>query len=77
MSGSELSALSRAHQLFAGTPRDITLDADLAHYDGLLRRAAGLNTGGGQELYQSAVDHSRVGLRSAGNTDAALAATAK
>ncbi|MFZ0906986.1 MAG: NlpC/P60 family protein, partial [Mycobacterium sp.] len=76
MSGSELSALSRAHQLFAGTPRDVALDADLAHYDRLLQRAAGLNTGGGQELYQSAVDHSRAGLRSAASTDAALAATA-
>jgi cell wall-associated NlpC family hydrolase len=74
--GSELSALSRAHQLFAGTPRDVTLDADLTHYDRLLHRAAGLNTGGGQELYQSAVDHSRAGLRSAASTDAALAATA-
>jgi peptidoglycan DL-endopeptidase CwlO len=76
VSGSELSALSRAHQLFAGTPRGVTLDADLAHYDGLLRRAAGLNTGGGQELYQSAVDHSRAALRLAATTDAALAATA-
>jgi cell wall-associated NlpC family hydrolase len=76
VSGSELSALSRAHQLFTGTPRDVTLDADLAHYDRLLRRAAGLNTGGGQELYLSAVEHSREGLRAAASTDAALAATA-
>ena len=76
MSGSELSALSRAHQLFAGTPRAVRPEADLAHYDRLLRRAAGLNTGGGQDLYQSAVDHSRVDLHSAAGTDAALAATA-
>ena len=76
MSGSELSALSRAHQLFAGTPQRVMLDADLARYDRLLQRAAGLNTGGGQALYQSAVDHSRAALRSAATTDAALAATA-
>ena len=55
MSGSELAALSRAHELFAGTTREVALDARLAPYDGLLERAAGLNTGGGHELYQSAV----------------------
>jgi peptidoglycan DL-endopeptidase CwlO len=76
VSGSELSALSRAHQLFAGTPRGVTLDADLAHYDRLLQRATEMNTGGGQELYQSAVEHSRAALRSATSTDAALAAAA-
>jgi cell wall-associated NlpC family hydrolase len=75
VTGSELSALSRAHQLFAGTPGEVTLDTDLAHHDALLRRAAGLNTGGGQELYRSAVDHSRAALRSADTTDTALTAT--
>ena len=76
MSGSELAALSRAHELFAGPTRHVTLDARAAQYDGLLKRAAGLNTVGGQELYRAAVDRSRVALRSATATDAAVAATA-
>ncbi|UQX11056.1 C40 family peptidase [Candidatus Mycobacterium methanotrophicum] len=75
MTGSELAALSRAHQLFAGTPGGVTLDPDLGHYDSLLRQAAALNTGGGQELYRSAVDNSRASVRSAVTTDAALATT--
>jgi cell wall-associated NlpC family hydrolase len=76
VSGSELAALSRAHELFAGPTRHATLDARAAQYDGLLKRAAGLNTGGGQELYRAAVDRSRVALRSATATDAAVDATA-
>ena len=76
MSGSELAALSRAHELFAGPTRQVTLDARAAQYDGLLKRAAGLNTVGGQELYRAAVDRSRVALRSAAATDAAVEATA-
>ncbi len=76
MSGSELAALSRAHQLFAGTPRDVTLDAGSTHYDALLQRAVELNIGGGQQLYQSAVDRSRETLRSAATTDAVVTATA-
>ena len=76
MSGSELAALSRAHELFAGITREVALDARLAPYDGLLERAAGLNTGGGHELYQSAVGKSREALRSAATTDAAVDATA-
>ena len=76
MSGTELAALSRAHQLFTGATRQEPLDVDAAHYDRLLQRAAGLNTGGGQELYQSTVDRGRVALRSAANADAVVAATA-
>ena len=76
MSGSELVALSRAHELFTGSTRQVRLDARLAQYDGLLKRAAQLNTGGGHELYQSTVDRSRVALRSAAATDATVAATA-
>ena len=76
MSGSELAALSRAHELFAAPTRQVTLDARAAQYDGLLKRAAGLNTGGGQELYHAAVDRGRVALRSAAATDAAVEATA-
>ena len=76
MSGTELAALSRAHQLFTGATPQEPLDVDAAHYDRLLQRAAGLNTVGGQELYQSAVDRGRAVLRSAANTDAVVAATA-
>jgi peptidoglycan DL-endopeptidase CwlO len=76
VSGSELVALGRAHELFAGPTREVTLDAHVARYDGLLEHAGGLNTGGGQELYRSAVDRSRAALRSAATTDAAIAATA-
>ena len=76
MSGSDLAALRRAHELFAGPTRQVTLDARAVQYDGLLKRAAGLNTGGGQELYRAAVDRSRVALRSAAATDAAVEATA-
>jgi cell wall-associated NlpC family hydrolase len=76
VSGSELAALGRAHELFVGATREATPDAGLAHYDRLLKRAAGLNTGGGHEFYQSAVGQSRDVIRSAATTDAALAATA-
>jgi peptidoglycan DL-endopeptidase CwlO len=75
VSGSELAALSRAHELFAGTTREAAPDVRLDPYDGLLERAAGLNTGAGHELYQSAVERSREVLRSAASTDAAVADT--
>jgi peptidoglycan DL-endopeptidase CwlO len=76
VSWSELAALSRAHELFTGPTRQVTLDAAAAPYDRLLERAAGLNTGGGHELYRSAVDRSRAALRTAAATDDAVAATA-
>jgi peptidoglycan DL-endopeptidase CwlO len=76
VSGNELAALSHAHQLFAGPTRPVPVDVEAAHYDKMLERAAGLNTGGGQELYRSAVDRSRRALRSAATIDAAVAATA-
>jgi peptidoglycan DL-endopeptidase CwlO len=76
VSGTELAALSRAHDLFAGAPREVTLQTGLARYDELLEEASGLNTGGGQELYRSVVGKSREALRSAATTDAAIAATA-
>jgi cell wall-associated NlpC family hydrolase len=73
---SELEVLSRAHQLFAGSIRQAALDPATAHYEGLseglLRRAAGVNIGGGQERYQLAVQNSREALRSAAWTDAAV-----
>jgi peptidoglycan DL-endopeptidase CwlO len=77
VSGSELAALSRAHRLFAGGSREVTLSAGTAHYDRLLERAAGLNTSGGHEHYRSAVDRGREALRSAATTDAAVAAIAR
>ena len=76
MTGSELATLSRAHELFVGTSREPTLDAGLARYDVLLQHAAGLDTCGGQGVYQSAVERSRDALQSAATTDAAVAATA-
>jgi peptidoglycan DL-endopeptidase CwlO len=76
VSGNELAALSHAHQLFAGPARPVPVDVEAAHYDKMLERAAGLNTGGGHELYRSAVDRSRKALRSAATIDAAVAATA-
>jgi peptidoglycan DL-endopeptidase CwlO len=76
VSGTELSALRRAHELFAGTTQEAALDVHPERYDGLLERAAGLNNGAGQEIYQSAVHHSREALRSATSTDAVVAATA-
>ncbi|MGH3532871.1 MAG: C40 family peptidase [Mycobacterium sp.] len=73
MSGTELEALTRAHQLFTGRTHEIALQPDTAHYDGLLQRAASLNTGGGHKFYQLAVGRGREALRSAVTTDAAVA----
>jgi peptidoglycan DL-endopeptidase CwlO len=70
---SDIEALSRAHQLFAGSTRHPTLDAGTAHYRGLLQRAAGLNNGVGHGDYQLVVDDSREALLSAAHTDAAAA----
>jgi len=75
VSGNELAALSRAHELFAGSTRQVAVDARLAPYDGLLERAAALNTTAGQGLYQSVVSRSRDDLRAAATADAAVAAT--
>jgi peptidoglycan DL-endopeptidase CwlO len=75
VSGNELAALSRAHELFAGRTQSVAVDARLAPYDGLLERAAALNTAAGQGGYQSAVNRSRNDLRAAAKADAAVAAT--
>jgi peptidoglycan DL-endopeptidase CwlO len=71
--GSEIEALSRAHQMFVGGTRHPTLDAGTAHYRGLLQRAAALNNGVGHGGYQLVVDHGREALLSAARTDAAAA----
>lgn len=73
MSGSELEALSRAYQLFAGDTAPAPVETSTTHYDGLLQRAAGLNTGGGHELYRHAVNRSRQTMQSSAATDAAIA----
>jgi cell wall-associated NlpC family hydrolase len=73
VSGSEVAALRRAHELFAGSTREVALDPRLTPYDGLLERAAALNSTAGHERYQEAVGKSRAALRSAAETDAMLA----
>jgi peptidoglycan DL-endopeptidase CwlO len=75
VTGDELAALSRAHQLFAGRNRQVAVDARLAPYDGLLDRAAALNATAGQGIYQLAVNRSRDDLRAAATADVAVAAT--
>jgi peptidoglycan DL-endopeptidase CwlO len=77
VSGNELAALSRAHELFAGRTRPVAVDGRLAPYDGLLARAAALTTAAGQGGYQSAVNRSRDDLRAAATVDAVVAATAE
>jgi len=64
----EVEVLSRAHRLFAGSPRRPTVYPGTEHFDGLLRRAAGLNPGVAQG-YWLAADHSRRRLLAAVRTD--------
>ena len=71
---SEVEALNRAHQMFAGSSRHMALDAGTGHYRGLLQRAGGLNSGVGHDRYQLAARHSREALVSAARTDAAAEA---
>jgi cell wall-associated NlpC family hydrolase len=75
VSGSELEALSRAHQLFARGTHQATLQAD-PRIERLLDDVARLNTGGRHDLYRQAVHRSRLALRSAAETDTAVAAVA-
>jgi cell wall-associated NlpC family hydrolase len=71
VSQTEVEALSRAHQLFAGSTQAPVLDAATGPYRDVLQRAARLNTGMAHGGYQLAVDHSRERLRAAAGTDAA------
>jgi peptidoglycan DL-endopeptidase CwlO len=73
----ELAALRHAHELFAGTAREVLLDARPARYDGLLAGAAALNTGAAHHDYQATVERSRDDLRSAAAVDAAVNRTAR
>lgn len=71
MSQSELEALSRAHQLFAGSTQPSSLAAGTAHYTNVLQQAARLSDKMAHGGYQLAVDHSRQRLTEAAATDAA------
>ncbi len=64
----EAEVLSRAHRLFAGSPRRPTLYPGTEHYDDLLRRAAGLNPDVAQG-YRLAAEYSRRRLLAAARTD--------
>lgn len=75
MSGSDVAALGRAHDLFAGSPGDAALDTPSPRYDRLLERSVELNGADGQQSYRSAVSRSREELSSAAATDAAVSAT--
>jgi peptidoglycan DL-endopeptidase CwlO len=68
---SDVKALTRAHQLFAGSSRRVALDEGVGDDGRLPERAVGLNSGAGQRHYQLAARHSRDTLASAARTDAA------
>jgi cell wall-associated NlpC family hydrolase len=69
----ELEILGRAHALFAGESAPARLDAGTDDQRNALTRTTGLNTGGGQDRYQHAVQSSRESLRTAVDTDARFA----
>ncbi|MGO9156433.1 C40 family peptidase [Mycobacterium sp.] len=71
---SEVEALSRAHQMFVGSSRQVALDAGTSHDRSQLERVAGLNSGAGHDRYQLAARRSRDALASAARTDAATEA---
>ncbi len=71
MNHTEVEALSRAHQLFAGSTRPTALDADTSHYRDVLQRAGRLSDKMAHGGYQLAVDHSRQRLTAAAGIDAA------
>lgn len=73
MSGADVEALSRAHQLFAGRTQPPSLDTATGHYRYVLQRAARLGNTMAHGGYQLAVDHTRQRLTEAAGTDAAAA----
>lgn len=75
MSGSDVAALGRAHELFTGITGDVALNTPAPHYVALLERSVTLNNAGGQRLYQPTIDRSREALHSAAATDAAINTT--
>lgn len=74
MSVGEVEILSRAHALFGGAAREVSVgggaDGGLGHIEQRLRQIADQSVGG-QANYQNAVHASRTALRSAARTDAA------
>jgi peptidoglycan DL-endopeptidase CwlO len=68
---SEVEALTRAHQLFAGSSRRVALDLGTSHDGRLFEWATGLDSGAGQRRYQRAARRGRDALTSALRTDAA------
>jgi peptidoglycan DL-endopeptidase CwlO len=73
MNESEIEVLSRAHRLFAGDPRQPTLDGGTAHDREMLNHASHLNHTVAQGRYRLAADRGRQRLLSAARTDAAAA----
>ncbi|ORA10848.1 C40 family peptidase [Mycobacterium arosiense] len=71
MSHTDVEALSRAHQLFAGRTQPSPLDTATGHYRDVLQRAARLGNAMAHGGYQLAVDHSRQRLAATAGTDAA------
>ncbi|HET9892317.1 MAG TPA: NlpC/P60 family protein, partial [Mycobacterium sp.] len=71
MSETDVEALRRAHQLFAGNTRPSSLEAGTGHHLDVLQRAARLGNTMAHGGYQLAVDHSRQRLPAAAGTDAA------
>lgn len=70
MTGSELTVLSRAHQLFGARPWLVPLDGGLEHRVDVLERIAQLHVGGGRERYRLAVLAQRDAVLAAARTDA-------
>jgi cell wall-associated NlpC family hydrolase len=68
---SDVEALSRAHELFAGSTRRPGFTG--SPHDELLRRATALNNAVGHDKYQRWADRSREALLSVDRTDAAAA----
>jgi cell wall-associated NlpC family hydrolase len=69
----ELEILNRAHGLFAGSSAPARLNAEAAEYEKALGRVGELNTGGGHDRYQLAVDTAGESLRTSARTDTAFA----
>lgn len=71
MTESEVDALDRAHQMFAGSTRHPKLDAGTVHYREQIQRVADLSSVAAHGRYQLVVDLNRQALLSAARTDAA------
>jgi peptidoglycan DL-endopeptidase CwlO len=69
----ELEILSRAHGLFAGQSEPAQLNPGTDHFVNSLGRTAELNTGGGHDRYQLAVDAGRESLQASAHTDVTFA----